>query len=470
MLAPIIAPAMSPKDQLTKDASREPISDFVRLIQEAKEGDAKPTKFVLNFRNWQIINKEVDVFQLPTTHLRFRKDNGRIASDVDSHEKLEAPLEEASEQAQKKLGEFLLNKSPDRITQLMDLLRHSGQKEPAIITCDGFLVNGNRRKLALEKLYELTKEEKYVRMKVVILPEDATPKEIEQVENRYQYHSDGKEEYTHFDKALSIRRKEASGISLEEQLNDDPEYANLLPQQKRKRIEAIRSEYLGTLECIDAYLEHFDRPGVYSSVASGPGDKEGRWEAFFSLNKGVFSKLSKAADRLALNIEANEIGRVTDVAFKLIRKRELGDGRLNDIVRSLPRIFREPTAKKELLKLADEEMELTVDDITRAGRVVDEREQDKIWGGKFGTGIIRQVTRAKAIVDTQGVLEKPIDILEAALTKLRHKDLDLGNISPFEIEKAMEIVQNIQGEAESIYGQLDKQRYTMKQLQKKKNG
>jgi len=389
---------------------------------------------------------------------------------VDSHEKLEAPLEESSEEAQKKLGEFLLNKSPDRITQLMDLLSHSGQKEPAIITCDGFLVNGNRRKLALEKLYEKTNDEKFRRMKVVILPRDATPKEIEEVENRYQYHTDGKEEYTHFDKALSIRRKEASGMTLEEQLNDDPEYANLPAQHRRKRIEAIRSEYLGTLKCIDAYLEHFDRKGVYSSVASGPGDKEGRWEAFLSLNKGVFSKLSNASERLALNIETNEIGRVTDVAFKLIRKRELGDGRLNDIVRSLPRILKEPTAKKELLKLADVEMELTTAEITREGRVVDEREQDKIWGGKFASTIMRQMAKAKAIINAQGVLEKPIDILEAALSKLRHKDLDLGNISPFEIEKAMEIVQNIQGEAESIFGQLDKLRYAIKQLQKKKSG
>jgi len=184
----------------------------------------------------------------------------------------------------------------------------------------------------------------------------------------------------------------------------------------------------------------------------------------------MYSKLPKPADRLALNIEESEIGRVTDVAFKLIRKRELGDGRLNDIVRSLPRIFRDSAAKKELLKLADEEMQLTTEEITRENRVVDEREQDRIWSGKFGTVIIRQVTKAKAIVDAQSVLEKPIDILEAALCKLRHKDLDLGDISAFEIDKAMEIVKNIQGEADTIHEQLDKHRYAFKQLAKRKPG
>ena len=73
MLAPIIAPAMPPKDQLTKDASREPIEDFVRLIQDAKEDGATPTKFVLNFRDWQISNREEPVYKIRTSFLRFQR-------------------------------------------------------------------------------------------------------------------------------------------------------------------------------------------------------------------------------------------------------------------------------------------------------------------------------------------------------------------------------------------------------------
>ncbi|MBK7620148.1 MAG: hypothetical protein IPJ10_12590 [Flavobacteriales bacterium] len=54
-------------------------------------------------------------------------------------------------------------------------------------------------------------------MKVVILPRDATPKEIEEVENRYQYHTDGKEEYTTLIRHFQSEEREASGMTLEEQ-------------------------------------------------------------------------------------------------------------------------------------------------------------------------------------------------------------------------------------------------------------
>lgn len=455
-------------DQLTKDRVREPIPDFVELIKQETEKGATPTQWVLNFRDWQIDNQEQPVFKIKHEHLRFRKDNGRIASDVESYEIAEAPLQEESEEAQNKLREFLEEKNPDRIKQLMSLLKHSTQQEPAIITCDGFLVNGNRRKLALEKLFEETKSDKYLTMKVVILPENATIKEIEQVENRYQYHSDGKDEYTNFDKALSIRRKERNGITLEMQLLDDPEYYNLTSRQRTFRLNKVKAEFLGTLECIDAYLKNLEREGMYRSIAEGPGDRDGRWEAFMTFHKSVYSKLGEPQERAALNVSEAEIGKVADAAFKIIRKRELKTGRLNDIMRKFPKMLLDDAAKREVLKIADDDMELTEADITRDGKVVDEREQDKIWGGKYGSDIINQVKKAKTIVETQDDRERPLDILKAALKKLDHDELDLGDISAFEIDDAMEVVVEIQGAAEELYKQLDKMRYQFKQLKKGK--
>lgn len=456
------------ENKLSKDRIREPIQDFVDLIKQETESGATPTKWVLNFRDWQLDNKEVEVYKIKHSHLRFRKDNGRIASDVESYEIMEGPLQEESEYAQNKLREFLEAKSPDRIKQLMSLLRHTGQLEPAIITCDGFLVNGNRRKLAIEKLYEETKSDKFLTLKIVVLPDNATIKEIEQVENRYQYHSDGKEEYTNFDKALSIRRKERNGISLEVQLLDDPEYYNLTSRQRTFRLNKVRTEYLGTLECIDSYLSNLGREGMYRNVAEGPGDRDGRWEAFMTFNKSVFSKLSKPRERATLNVQESEVGKVVDAAFKIIRKRELKTGRLNDIMRKFPKMLQDQKAKKEVLKLAEDPMELTKEEITRDGTVVDEREQDKIWGGKFGSGIINQVKKAKTIVEAQDDRERPLDILRAALKKLDHDELDLGDINLYEIEDAMKIVGQIQGAADGIYSQLDKMRYRFNKLKKGK--
>ncbi len=454
------------EDIITKDPIRLPIWDFVELIKKESEGGITPTKYVLNFRDWQINNREVDVYKIKTEYLRYRKDNGRISSDVETYERTEEPLLEASMEAQIKLREFLWNKNPDKIKQLMSLLKHAGQHEPAIITCDGFLVNGNRRKLALEKLYEKEKDEKYLWMKVVVLPENATIKEIEQIENRYQYHSDGKEEYTNFDKALSIRRKEKNGITLEIQLLDDPEYFNLTPRQRNQMLRKIETEYLGTLDCIDTYLESLGRKGVYRSVAEGPGDPDGRWEAFMTFNKNVYSKLKEPRERACMNIKENEVGKVIDTAFKIIRKKDLKTGRLNDVMRKFPQMLINENAKKTILKLADKTMELENEEILRDGLVVEEKEQDKIWGGKYGSEIIRTVKIAKEFVESQEDKEKPLDILRGALKKLEHEQLDLESIDTFEIETAMEIVEQIQSSADDIYTHLDKLRYQRKRLEK----
>lgn len=452
------------ENKFNKDKVREPITDFVNLIEGEKEKGATPSTFVLNFRDWQQNNHEEPVHRIKTEFLRFRKDNGRISSDVETFEKLETILKEESPEAQKHLREFLWNKSPDRIKQLMNLLKHSGQTEPAIITCDGFLVNGNRRKLALEKLYEEEKDEKYRWMKVVILPRNSTIQEIEQVENRYQYHSDGKEEYTNFDKALSIRGKIRRGITLEMQLQDDPEYASLSRRKQKHQLKKIETEYLGTLECIDTYLESLGRPGVYRSVAEGPGDKSGRWEAFMTFNQNTFSKLQDPKERALLEIRENEVGKVVDSAFKILRKRELKTGRLNDVMRKFPKMLKNDLAKKEILKVSNNPMELTQEEITRDGNEVDVREQDKIWGGKYGSEIINSVIKATHIIDEEKLRDKPIDILDQALKKLEHDDLDLEDINPLEIEQAMEIVDEISDRAESIYSELDKLRFKFKKF------
>jgi hypothetical protein len=138
-------------------------------------------------------------------------------------------------------------------------------------------------------------------------------------------------------------------------------------------------------------------------------------------------------------------------------------------MRKLPKMLKDDFAKKEILKLADEKMDLSIQDITKDGKIVEEREQDKIWGGKYGSTIIRQVRLARDRVDAAQEREKPIDILNAALKKLEHDELDLEDIKNEEIESAMEIVDNIIGAAECIHKQLDHIRYQRKKLINKFN-
>ena len=132
--------------KITKPTAREIIKDFAKVIKAARQTGAKPTYTTIKFRNEDIYGKERPVYLVPIGLLRFRKDNGRISSDVASYEKDHGRLDETLDSTQKILAQFLSEKDPEKTTELKNLILVEQQREPAIITSDGFLINGNRRK------------------------------------------------------------------------------------------------------------------------------------------------------------------------------------------------------------------------------------------------------------------------------------------------------------------------------------
>ena len=125
--------------QITRPVQREIIGDFAREIEEKKLGGVKPQFDVINFRTDRQTGKEREVFDVPIHLLRYRKDNGRISSDVLDYERNIGPLDEKNEEAQRQIRKFLEQKDPEKTKELKKSIMHSGQYDPAIITCDGFL-------------------------------------------------------------------------------------------------------------------------------------------------------------------------------------------------------------------------------------------------------------------------------------------------------------------------------------------
>ena len=124
--------------QFTKSATREIIDDFAKEISERKLTSAKPSKHVINFRNEYIDKFERDIVKVPIDLLRFRKDNGRIASDVLDYEYTHTALKESEIDAQSILRKFLERKDPEKTEILHKNILHSGQRLPAIITATVF--------------------------------------------------------------------------------------------------------------------------------------------------------------------------------------------------------------------------------------------------------------------------------------------------------------------------------------------
>ena len=456
-------------NQITKLMVRQIIEDFADEIKRRKRTGAKPSFEVIYFRDEHRKNIERPVYEVPTELLRFRRDNGRIASDILGYEKNYGPLTEKSVEAQKIIREYLEKKDPPKTIELINSIKHSGQRNAAIITADGFLINGNRRKMALDKLWEETKDERYQWMKVVILPGDddeggpPTLKEIEQIENRYQLQSEGKSEYYNFDRALSMRRKIELGMSLEEQLRDDPNFVMLPPKKFSKIVRKYEDEFIKPLECIDRYLEQLGRNGLYYTVSTGISDRAGRWQAFLDYYNHVRKKLDDEYKRSKYTlIQEDETGEAEEIAFKIIRKREFSDlPKVHKIMRDLPKWFNNEDSKKELFKLLEIDNDLPEEDcFDKDGKEYDERKKDQIWGAKNAEKLHRHVKTAQRIVEHEKERETPITLLEAAIKKLEHENMDLTSIDILEnyrlVREKLVQIQEIASRLESEWYNLKK--------------
>jgi len=393
---------------------------FRKEIIVSSEKLVKPEKTLIWFRQWYEEGIEVKNVKVPIGLLRFRRDNGRLSTDVISYEKeYQFEINETTDDGQNTLRKLLTRKNKRKTDELKLSIQNFGQQEPAVITCDGFLINGNRRKLAFEQLSDETGKTKYDFLKVVILPgpndklgPPPTQIEIEKVENYYQFIKTGKAEYTDFDKALSMRRKNEMGYSYRSQVIDEYGNIGLSTKQINKKVTDEVNKYIKVLELIDYYLEYFDYPSMYNLVSN-------RWESFLDLNKRLWMKFDSPRSLVSMGIKKDEVGKVQDVCLKLLRARELPRmGRFNDFVRTIPKLLKTYNSKKELLKISA--LPQNIDDMTG----LTPKEIDVEWRKDNQEDIIHHVVRSTEYLDTKKSLEKPIKLLNDVLNILKRDTLD----------------------------------------------
>lgn len=101
-------------------------------------------------------------------------------------------------------AQYTILKSQSGFQELKNDLKERQQQEPAILTAEGVLINGNRRSAALRSLY---KDDDYLAARYVqclILPEDATPNELVDLEAELQVAQTFKEDYSWVNEAMLI--------------------------------------------------------------------------------------------------------------------------------------------------------------------------------------------------------------------------------------------------------------------------
>ena len=462
------------KENVNIEGIRSINHKFKNVIDSIKRDAAEPTKEVIDFRDEYKQRLARVVHSIPLKHLRFRKNNGRIIADVESYEKESRNiLNEEDDTTQDILRSFLISNDKEKNEELKKSLSKNGQQQPAIITCDGFLINGNRRKMALDELYKSSNEDsQFEMMRVVILPDDVTELEIQKIENRYQLQSEGKSEYQGLNRAIKIKRNIENGFTLEAQLRDDPNFYDLPKKEFDKKVKEFEKNFLRPLECVDRYLYTFNRQGMYNTISEGVNDKEGRWQAFIDYSNFYTGTLLNKQKLTEFKIKENEVGGIENAMFKIIRKRSLSVqgtdiGKVHDFVRKMPKYLANEDAKKLIIEIKNvpenipEKLKYDKD-----GNKLSEREIDEKWGADNREQILGNLIQAYRHVNNQQDRDKPLELLEDALKKLQHNNLKIENMGTEYYDLALDIINQIIDKAESIFKAVDGARYNLKKLTK----
>jgi hypothetical protein len=156
---------------------------------------------------WPRNDKELHLIELEATWVRFSVLNHRTKAEQLREIKnfgmqdlfSSDPLGPAAQKAQ-----YNILRSQLGFQDLKADIRERGQREPAIVTAEGVLINGNRRAAALRSLYL---EDNFMGARYVnclVLPEDATTEELVDLETELQIARDFKEDYSWVNEALLI--------------------------------------------------------------------------------------------------------------------------------------------------------------------------------------------------------------------------------------------------------------------------
>ncbi|AWJ87751.1 hypothetical protein TSH58p_30020 (plasmid) [Azospirillum sp. TSH58] len=182
-----------------------PVLDQERVaFLEARRKSAPKTALL---PAWPRYDKELPLVELEVTWVRFSTLNHRTKAEQLREMRKSGrfdlfsadPLGPEAQEAQ-----YGILRSQEGFALLKEDLKERQQQEPAVVTAEGVLINGNRRSAALRSLFidDSHAQARYVRC--LVLPGDATPTELLDLETELQVARDFKEDYSWVNEALLI--------------------------------------------------------------------------------------------------------------------------------------------------------------------------------------------------------------------------------------------------------------------------
>lgn len=309
-----------------------------KLVKVQKEKDDKHTYAV----RWRDSDIHPVIIKVDTSFLRYRLVSGRTRRKQIKY------LEDNPNSPRDLFNDPEFNKAQEAQHQILlkmideeglrkDLL-NEGQRQPAIITYDGYVLNGNRRLAAL-----IGEAKQFV--DCVVLPEDASPKDLYELELDLQMAKETKAEYNWVDELLHIRY----GIETLE------EKEVVVAKKMRASTQQIRHK-LNMLYLVDLYLEWLKRAEHYYIVE---GDEQVFIEMAKFIKKVKYPEKQKIIREEVFAILKNppSEGRLYNYVTKLFKHHEKVQEKIIDNLKETGQIEKvkkqEKVSEKQKTKTAD---------------------------------------------------------------------------------------------------------------------
>lgn len=202
-------------------------------------------------------------YEIPMDLIIYNVENGRIASLVKSYEREHSSLNPEKDEDSKQIAQFLYDSNDIANKKTKRNIVANGQLETGIITCDGVLVDGNRRVSLMRQIlsdssFSTSERARCEKFRAIVLPEDADKKEILRLETTFQMGADEKVGYNAIEKYLHAQDLADQGFST----SDISEFMNLDGATEVTKLLEIK-------QLIDEYLEYFGLDGLYTRLPKG---------------------------------------------------------------------------------------------------------------------------------------------------------------------------------------------------------
>ena len=234
--------------------------------------------------------KDLQTYRLTLDMTFYNIKNGRFAAEyADLKKKENRELDPINREDSEKIKKLLLDLDSKQSKLLEEDIIQNGQKDPGIITHDGYVINGNRRRSVLENLVSLGRSE-FKFIEVARLPPNVSSQDLWKIEAGIQLSRNTQLNYGPINELLKFKEGIDAGLKPKEIANE------LFGGFQEKDIR----EKLVEFQLIVEYLRFIHEPNVFNRA-------RGIHEHFIDLRK-ILAEFKKTDPKPDETLKVKHIG------------------------------------------------------------------------------------------------------------------------------------------------------------------